>query len=300
MAYRLEPDETLANGLRRVVVEQVEAAVDHLELTGDHPAGAVHEARKRSKEARAALRLLRGSLGDDARHAAREALSAAARRVATARDAEASVLTFEGLRHHRRLLRKEREPVEAALHDRRATAREGLTSKLQKDVARAFEAATAALPEVTYAAPEVVASALARIHRRGRDAMQTAYATGHDEAFHDWRHQTKDLWYAVRLFEGAWPGPLGALATELQSLSQCLGEEHDLTVLRAGLAPATDAPAEEPSLLTPRVDRAIERRRHELRLEARDAGARLWAESPRDFAKRILGYWSQWHERAGA
>jgi CHAD domain-containing protein len=299
MAYRLEPDETLANGLRRVVVEQVEAAVDHLELTGDDPASAVHEARKRSKEARAALRLLRGSLGDDARIAAREALKAAARRVAFARDAEASVSTLDTLRHHRRLLRKERAPVEDELRARRATARQGLTSKLQKEVARAFEKATSALPEVTYASPEMVASALARVHRRGRDAMQAAYATGHDEAFHDWRHQTKDLWYAVRLFEGAWPGPLGALAGELQSLSQCLGEEHDLTVLRTGLAPAADAPADAPALLTPRVDRAIERRRHQLRVDAHDAGARLWAESPRDFAKRVLAYWARWHERAG-
>ncbi len=291
MAYRLQPAESLAAGLRRVVVEQAAAAAAHLAATDD-PSGAVHEARKRSKEARAALRLLRGSLGDDARRAARTAFRDTARKVAAIRDAEAALPTLEKLRHSQRLLRSERLAAEAALRERQAAARAALTVELRRDVAAGFAAAIEQLPEIHYAAPDVVAAALARVYRRGRRAMRAAGASGREEDYHRWRHETKDLWYAVRLFQEAWSRPLGALADELQDLSQLLGDEHDLTVLRATLADSA------PSPLTPRVERAVARRQQRLRQRAHAAGERVWAERPRAFAARILGYWAKRHRAA--
>jgi len=289
MPYRLEPQESLAAGLERVVREQIAAAAEHL-ADDDEPARAVHEARKRSKEARAALRLLRGSLGDEAGRAARGALRDAARRVAAARDAEASLAVLDKLRHAQRLLRREHAPAEAALRERRNAARAALDAAAATEVAAAFAAAEAGLPAVRYALAETVAAALARIHRRGRDAMLAARASDSEEDHHRWRHEAKDLWYAVRLFEPAWPGPLAALAEELRVVSQTLGEEHDLTVLRETLA----AEGGDPPLLTPRIARAIARRQAQLRADAHDLGERLWAERPRAFAARLLRYWRRW------
>lgn len=290
MTYRLEPDETLADGLRRVVIEQAAAAAERLAEEAE-PALAVHEARKRGKEARAALRLLRGSLGDEAERALRAHFRDAARRIAAARDAEASLLTFEKLRHHQRLLRKERLPVEEALRAARDAAAAEVTAAVRAEVAATFAEAGARIPVVPYAGALTVAQALERSYRRGRRAMRASAETGHDDDYHRWRQETKDLWYAVRLFEGAWPGPLGALAGELHALSQVLGEDHDLAVLRALIG------ASDPSLLTPRLARAIGRRQKNLRTRAHAAGARLWAEKPGDFAGRILGYWESWRER---
>src|SRR6185503_5687342 len=142
--------------------------------------------------------------------------------------------------------------------------------------------------------PDSVVDSLARLYRRGRRRMDVASQSGEDVDFHAWRKSTKDLWYAVRLFEPAWPAPLGALAEELHTLSQLLGDDHDLVILRDGLAAAG---GDEPAL-TPRVETAIRRRQRALRTEALTAGNRLWAEKPRDFAARILVYWQNWRSAA--
>src|SRR6185503_4258035 len=142
--------------------------------------------------------------------------------------------------------------------------------------------------------PDSVVDSLARLYRRGRRRMDVASQSGEDVDFHAWRKSTKDLWYAVRLFEPSWLGPLGALAEELHALSQLLGDDHDLVILRDGLAAAGG----DPPALTPRVQSAIAKRQRALRSEALAAGERLWAEKPRDFAARIVAYWQNW--RSGA
>jgi CHAD domain-containing protein len=295
MAYRLEQEESLATGLDRLVREQAKEAAGHLSTSDDDLARAVHEARKRSKEARAALRLLRGSLGDEAARAARTALRDAARRIAPARDAEASLAALEKLRHAQRLLRQEHLPAESALKERRDAARGALSAAAVADVAAAFAAAADDLPAVRYALAGNVAAALARIHRRGGDAMRAARESGSEEDHHRWRHEAKDLWYAVRLFEPTWAGPLGVLADELRVVSQLLGDEHDLSVLRATLATSGG----DPPLLTPRIARAIDRRQRKLRSQAYDLGERLWAERPRAFAARLTSYWQAWSRPDG-
>ena len=293
MAYQLHQRESLAAGLRRAAMEQAAAAQEHLQDAGA-PAEAVHEARKRSKEARAALRQLRGALGPELERAARATFRDAARRVSSIRDAEVAVETLEKLRRHQRLLRHEREPAERALRSRREAADAAVDAAMREHVAAAFAAAAKAMPEVRVAPPDAVAASLARLYRRGKRRMETAFASGEATDFHAWRKSTKDLWYAVRLFEPAWSGLLGSLAGELHELSQVLGDEHDLSVLRDALADVGG----DPPLLTARLQRAIARRQRRLRERAREAGDRLWAEKPRAFAGRILDYWQAWH-RAG-
>jgi CHAD domain-containing protein len=293
MAYQLQQRESLGSGLRRVAAEQAAAAVEHL-ADAERPEEAVHEARKRSKEARTALRLLRGALGPELESAARVRFRDAARIVSSIRDAEVAVEALEKLRHHQRLLRAEREAAERVLRDKRDAADAAVTAAMRQLVAAAFETAGVTLPKVRLATPESVADSLARIYRSGDRRMEAALDSDAAADYHAWRKATKDLWYAVRLFEPAWPGPLGILAGEVHELSDVLGEEHDLTVLREALADAGG----NPPLLTPRLDRAIARRQGRLREHARAAGERLWAEKPRAFANRVLGYWQGWHRLA--
>lgn len=293
MAYQLEPRESLAAGLRRAALEQAAAAGEHL-TDAAKPEEAVHEARKRSKEARTALRLLRAAWGPELERAARARFRDAAGQVGPIRDAEAAVEALEELRRHQRLLKSEREAAEQALRSRRDAADRAVDAAMRKHVAAAFDSAGKALPAARVATPESVAGSLARIYRRGKRRMQAAYASDAAPDFHAWRKSTKDLWYAVRLFEPAWPGPLGTLATEIHGLSQILGDEHDLTVLHDALADAGG----DPPLLTARIERAIARRQRRLRERAHDAGDRVWAEKPRAFAERILDYWRGWHHAA--
>jgi len=68
MSYRIEADESLEEGVRRVADEQIEKALDSLDLDASEStekAGeAIHDARKRMKKTRSLLRLARAPLGD--------------------------------------------------------------------------------------------------------------------------------------------------------------------------------------------------------------------------------------------
>ena len=60
MAYHLESGETVPEGIRRVIREEIESAAGQLAGKGDpNRDEAIHEARKSVKKIRGALRLVR-------------------------------------------------------------------------------------------------------------------------------------------------------------------------------------------------------------------------------------------------
>ena len=88
----------------------------------------------------------------------------------------------------------------------------------------------------------------------------------------------KDLWYQQRLLKRVWPDVMEALAGEAKALSKLLGSDHDLAVL-AGELPGDDA-----------LLQLIADRRAELQHDAFALGARVYAETPKAFRKRLRGY----------
>src|ERR1700694_1625249 len=91
MAYEFLPGEPIPDAVRRIYGEQIDRIGVHV------AAGEVHEARKRMKETRALLRLVRKALGDEF-VVENTWLRDAAHSLTAARDAEAMVETLEKLR----------------------------------------------------------------------------------------------------------------------------------------------------------------------------------------------------------
>ncbi|MDC0675465.1 CHAD domain-containing protein [Nannocystis sp. ncelm1] len=77
-------------------------------------------------------------------------------------------------------------------------------------------------------------------YKQGRQAMRTAFADPTPAAFHAWRKRVKDLWYHTQLLHNVWKGVQSAWAEALEDLSDALGDDHDLEVLRAALATHPD------------------------------------------------------------
>lgn len=101
MGFSLEQHEGIASGIRRIFDEELARAIDSLEGRG--PAGrdaAVHDARKRPKKARAAVRLARADLGRDVQRTETAALGGAARRLSGVRDAHVLLETLAALEEH--------------------------------------------------------------------------------------------------------------------------------------------------------------------------------------------------------
>jgi CHAD domain-containing protein len=300
----LRAGEPLAQGLRRVILGQLDLAIELLEnyrggggSTGG-PGGdeqTVHEIRKALKRLRALLALLRGELG--AKRWAREnaSLRECGRRLAGARDAEVMLGTLDALvrRHPKRLARSaavralraqlltEREAA-AALAIRDARVRGEVLGELHAVRARV------ARWELRERGFKPIAPGLERIYRRGRLGLRTARRRRDAEALHAWRKRVKELRYATEALDrGGKPfKPVRRVARRADRLGEALGEEHDLALLAARVREHPRRFAGERKARI-RLERLIARRRKELRKRALREGERLYRRKPRRFVRRL-------------
>jgi CHAD domain-containing protein len=138
---------------------------------------------------------------------------------------------------------------------------------------------------------EVLGAGLKRVYGKGRKALAAAQADRTPAKLHEWRKQTKYLWHQLQLLEPLWPGMIGELADQAHKLSDYLGDDHDLSVLRDKVIELGEALAksERRALL-----RLIDLCRTELRDKAMVLGRRLYEETPADFEVRFAQYWRDW------
>ena len=109
---------------------------------------------------------------------------------------------------------------------------------------------------------ELLRPGLKRAYARARKDLPPGAATSpSDEALHEWRKRSKDLWYQLRLVRRGWPELMGTTADEAHELSDRLGDDHDLVVLTADLD-ESDAPLTSDQL--EQLRRLIAKRREEL------------------------------------
>lgn len=294
MAYRLEPDESVAEGLRRCSREQLDRAIHELTAgVHDEPVEAVHDARKALKKARSLLRLGRGALGSDERRRANAALRDAGRKLSAARDAEVMLEaadeladrfagrvpgpSFDAIRRH---LVAERDPA------RRRLLESGLTAQ----VADELKVVRSRIDEwtVTRGGWKALEPGLRRSYARGRAGLDQARSHPTVENLHEWRKRTKDLWYHLRLLKPFAPGIVGGAAKDADRLSKLLGDDHDLAVLHKTLERgAGEVKVDVDAVLT-----LIDHRREQLQAEAVLLGQRLYAERPKAFVARMHRYWT--------
>ena len=292
MAFALDPALPVVDEVRRVAAEGLGSACASLRGdAGEDDAKAVHSARKRLKELRGLVRLVRGALGEDAFRALDATFRDAGRQLSSLRDADVLVATAEDL--------AERHGEDAAA----ATLAVVRAVTARRDAARAGEQAATSVQSVLAALDEAAAGVdgwslegdgfdaledgLRRTYRQGRGRMYEATAEGSAEASHDWRKRVKHLWYHLQLLSPSWPAVLEPAAEEAHRLSDLLGDAHDLEVLALVVRDEDlDLDAGAVQVVTTLADT----RRHALDVEAHDLGARLYAESPRAFGDRLRAY----------
>lgn len=298
LGYRLEHDETLGDGVRRVAIERLDDALATLDDPGSNGSieEAVHDVRKRCKELRGLVRLVRPALGDRYR-TTNHALRDAARELSPLRDAHALLATFD----HVVAGYVERIPPEglAGVRAGLVAEAEAATSAVDGGDPRLAEARTL-LAHVKDQAPDwsidddvdVVASGAATTYRRARKAMRAAGEEPSDEHLHEWRKRIKYLWYQMRLVESAAPSVLEPLVARLHDLADGLGDDHDLAVLVATTSTAPDDHGGREQV--ERLHDLLGEVRADLQHRCRLLGERLLAEPPKAFAARISAYLEAW------
>ena len=277
MGFRMHPADRDATALlRRLAAEELGAIA---EGTG------VHDARKRVKKLRAALRLVRtGFRGADEGAALRDA----AQGLSGQRDAEVMLAVFD------RLAGADEAPaLRAHLASRIAAA---------QDDGAAFAAFLAAVEPVVERSKtwvvkgktaRVLAAGLTLTRERGQRAMAHALRAGPEsEAMHDWRKRIKDLWYQARLFQPVWPAAMDPVVAAAGDLGEALGDHHDLVVFRAVLAEVPDDGALTADAAAMRA--RAEQMQAEVTEKARLESARLLAGDPRAVAGQWVDWWRLW------
>jgi len=290
MAFRFRLSETFQEGCQRIAREQIERAQTQLKHPDD-PTVAVHETRKSLKRLRALLRLIRPAVGDSAFHRENAELRDIARSLSGARDRYVLLETIAKLEADAPFPKKGlgaavREALTAANGELGHVA-DGAT--LRQAQARLAEAkkrfVRLHLPGRGF---EAVGAGLEACYRRARRAFRQAYVELSDEAFHEWRKGTQQHWRHMLLLTRAWPATLAARASASRSLSQVLGDDHDLAMLAAFLRSDACARLGEDAAV---MERLARRRQQELRERAHPMGLRLYAESPKALHHSIGAYW---------
>lgn len=253
MAFRLEINEPLEDGVKRVVQEQMDksaAAIDDGTLARHE---VIHQVRKCCKRIRAVLRLVRPVFGGFYR-VENDFFRDAARGLSGFRDAKVLVETFDATtrtpggridRRHftplrRKLVQRHREMVEnpkaqdellARVRDELKTSRERIAGwTLKTD---AFEA---------------IKPGLLKTYARGRKAMDGAYEELNTKAFHNWRKRVNYHRYHIRLLRNLWQPVLQPLLREVKTLARLMGDDHNLAVLRTMLSGKPEAFGSGPDL----------------------------------------------------
>ncbi|HWF09916.1 MAG TPA: CHAD domain-containing protein [Bryobacteraceae bacterium] len=299
MAYRLERDESVIAGLKRVVREEMDSADEHLsgkkKVRRDK---AIHESRKSIKKVRALLRLVSEELGDVwKRENAR--LRDIARRLSDFRDAFAMIATFDDLK---KTYKKERAGQFASVRAGLVTRRR--QSSHEEDVALVLNEAVSSLRNASKRVKSwplhtdgygAIGPGLHLTYRTGRKALARVQKDPQALNYHELRKRVKDHWYHMRLLEDLWTGVMVAYEKSLKDLETWLGDDHNLAVLR-------DRVVAEPSFYG--ADRDVERfldlvdkRQKELRDRSVSLAARVYEEKPRDFDRRMRHLWDTWHNQ---
>ncbi len=325
----LRPGEPLAEGLRRVILEQLDLAIELLEhyraervaqsaeggrvepLFSNHAGeDTVHEIRKAIKRLRALLALMRGELGPKRYARENAALRDCARCLAGARDAEVMLDTLDALqeRHPSQLARSAAVGALRAqlLAEREAAAALAIRDpRVRSEVLDGLHAVRARVErwKLHERPTKLLTPGLERIYRRGRLGLgaafprgnrgrRTAGAAGRTEALHAWRKRVKELRYAAETLDrgGKSFKRTRRLARRADRLGELLGEEHDLALLEGRVRERSRQFAGERKTRR-QLLKLIARKRKSLRKRALREGERLYRRRPKRFVRRLKRTW---------
>ena len=299
MTDALPPRRKMRGELKRAARRRLDDALATLDslVALDDPTTAdieeaVHEVRKRCKEVRGLAELVRPALGsrfDSFNGPVRDA----AGELASFRDAHAILETFDRLR-------AARPDADDASLDRVRLHQADLAAAASQSVASGDERLDRARELLRTARSEIddwkippgfdpIAAGLRRTYGRGARQHANVRQRATDDRIHEWRKETKRLWYQLRLVQRAAPSLLDPVIEQLHALGDALGDDHDLAVLVEMLEADTAAFGGDVVVEHARALARSEQDR--LRAGAIRLGATIYAEPAEQFTDRIRRYW---------
>jgi CHAD domain-containing protein len=295
MSYEFKNDESIPDGVRRIVREEVASATERVKVKKDRDL-AIHEVRKGVKRVRGLLKLMRPALGE-AYEKEDQVWRELGRRLSALRDAGAMMGAFGELRAscpprlyspiRRRLLENKREKsLDAA----------GILAKVAAGLKRA-EARLKSWPLHKEGFP-AIGPGMKRTYRRGLRALRKARTEPSPENLHELRRRSKEHLYQLRLLAGLWDGKLHRHEKRVQHLEEMLGARQNLTVLKTKILEQPESlgkPADVEKFL-----KVLDEMETDLTVGALKTGAQVYGNPSGRWEKRVKRLWDDWVKPADA
>ena len=230
---------SLRKNLRRLLTKQSEKSASA--LSGERNLGReeiVHEVRKRFKRIRAVARLGREALG---KHQADEIITRfrdAGRPLSEVRDADVLGKTLDGLAGE---WTDENRPEAFGTVRKRLESRRDEVARLWIDERNVFEAVRQQVAKARHLLKNLdsgndgwdsLADGLTHSYDRCLRAFYDARDALDDDTFHEWRKRVKDWLHQSEVVASIRPDFFSRMNQQADSLSELLGDDHDLAVLR--------------------------------------------------------------------
>lgn len=289
MSSHIRPGKSASKEVQRIARKRLAKARDALNSPPRQRDKGVHQARKRIKELRAVLRLVRKPLGKRYR-SENHRLRDAARLLSDLRDSAAQVEAWDALMAHTPDVPGEMTEIRQRLAGRPANSRRSANQALGEALAMLDEVEAAVVDwPLQGKGFALFEASLQKTLSDGRAALELAEREPTAHHLHEWRKRVKDQWYQTRYLALAWPEYFELRTAQLKELAQLLGDDHDLFMLQERLVAQPtlfgDVPTRE------QVAQLIAARRAGLQAEAFRLGRRLYAESPKALRRRWRKYW---------
>lgn len=272
--------------LSRALTEAAEGAHDALEV--EDSVAAVHELRKSFKRLRGLLRLVRGRQMQPAREL-RRALADAARQLSGARDQAAQREAMDDLVAKAGVAPAVCKVAIRALAAPEQADDDDALARHRVELATLIEGCIEAAPHLAGTmGPKALLAALGEDYEKARSTGQEVDVDD-AEGLHELRKTVVNHRYQMELFTPFWPAQGKLWETELQRLREKLGKHHDLTVLIERLDDNPPTTVAERKWHTP-LHEAAHARQQRLAMSAMRLHARLFAERPKAFRRRLGAY----------
>lgn len=292
MAYRFKLDNNAGKGFRRIVREQISLAIGELEASDIPPndiptAHAIHASRKALKRLRALIACAEPAIGEKAARKHDRAVRDIGRALSARRDADVSLETVAALEErYGEDARVTLAPLRSRLEEARGEIVNGLDSASLAAIRKRLEKVGKALGKERWSGKGIkpVFAGIGRIYQAARLALKKAFKEPTDERVHEFRKLVQAHWRHMALVSRAWPEAFAVRVAAARDLSQVLGDDHDLAVLKLAAEELEDS--ERSAIVA-----LCARRQSELRAFAEPLARRLFAETERAFVQRSSAYW---------
>jgi CHAD domain-containing protein len=302
--FQFDSAETLCGGFARVCDELIRKALALIACPSRNRAEDLHQVRVSIKRLRALLRLARSMISKKIFERENARLRKAADRLSVFRDPTVSRQILEKMikRLSDEDSRTAFRAVLAAFVRERPRQAQFRTEReeVMREAGRSLKRTGLAFQSLLILADEwsAIEKGLKIVYRAARNRMLRALATGSDEEFHNWRKQTKYLYYQLQTIEPVWPKRLGRTIKRLRKLEDQLGVDHDLSVLKRLLIASPEKYGGTGAV--ERVVACLDEQSGILREECESSGQKLFSEKPRKFARKLAHHWSAWRKKCKA